>query len=93
MPRLSQIEFLRAATTPTSAPRTRRSWASPIIMPMAPNDAHPIHAARLYLAEEIVKRALEAEPEYWRDSLANVEQLSDQANPRQPKSGAPWLSL
>jgi hypothetical protein len=52
-----------------------------------PADAHHIHAARLYLVEQIVKRALEAEPEHWRDSLANVEQLSDEANPRQPKSG------
>ena len=52
-----------------------------------PDDAHHIHAARLFLVEQIVKRALEAEAEYWRDALANVERLSDEANPRQPKSG------
>jgi len=52
-----------------------------------PNDTHPIHAARLYLVEQIVKRALEAEPERWREALVSVEQLSDETNPRQPKGG------
>jgi hypothetical protein len=52
-----------------------------------PNDTHPIHAARLYLIEQIVKRALEAEPDHWRDALASVEQLSVETNPRQPKGG------
>jgi hypothetical protein len=51
------------------------------------NDAHPIHAARLYLIEQIVKRALEIEPEHWRDALLSVERLSDETNPRQPKGG------
>ena len=52
-----------------------------------PDDAHHIHAARLYLIDQIVKRALETEPEYWRDALLSVERLSDETNPRQPKSG------
>jgi hypothetical protein len=52
-----------------------------------PNDTHPIHAARLYLIEQIVKRALETEPEHWRDALLSVERLSDETNPRQPKGG------
>jgi hypothetical protein len=52
-----------------------------------PSDTHHIHAARLYLIERIVARALDVEPEYWRDALASVEQLSDETNPRQPKSG------
>jgi hypothetical protein len=51
------------------------------------NDMHPIHAARLYLIEQIVKRVLETEPEHWRDALASVERLFDETNPRQPKGG------
>lgn len=53
-----------------------------------PADAHHIHAARLYLVEHIVKRALDTEPDYWRGALADVERLSDETNPRQPRSGA-----
>jgi hypothetical protein len=52
-----------------------------------PSDTHAIHAARLFLIEQIVKRALEAEPEHWRNALISVERLSDETNPRQPRGG------
>lgn len=44
-----------------------------------PDDAHPVHKARLYLIERMVKRALEREPEYWRASFDQAEQLADAA--------------
>jgi hypothetical protein len=43
-----------------------------------PADAHPVHAARLHLVEQMVKRALEQEPDYWRESIAQVEQRADE---------------
>ena len=43
-----------------------------------PADAHPIHAARLSLIERMVTRALTTEPEYWRKSIAQIEQHADE---------------
>jgi hypothetical protein len=38
-----------------------------------PTDAHSVHTVRLFLIERIIRRALEQEPEYWRNALANAE--------------------
>lgn len=48
-----------------------------------PDDAHPVHKTRLYLIERMVKRALEREPEYWRASFDQAEQIADAAVLRQ----------
>jgi len=42
-----------------------------------PSDAHAIHAVRLYLIERMIRRALEQEPEYWRESFNQAEQIGD----------------
>lgn len=42
-----------------------------------PEDAHPIHKARMLLVERIVKRAIESEPAYWRESFEQAEQIAD----------------
>ena len=38
--------------------------------------AHPIHMARMKLIERMVRRCIEHEPEYWRETLAKIEQES-----------------
>ena len=52
-----------------------------------PSDAHPVHLARLYLVERMVKRALMQEPDYWRDALVEAEQLADEAVMRRLQGG------
>jgi hypothetical protein len=44
-----------------------------------PSDAHPVHTARLYLVERMVKRALETELDYWRAAFDQAERLADTA--------------
>jgi hypothetical protein len=41
-----------------------------------PTDAHSVHTVRLFLIERIIRPALEQEPEYWRNALANAEQIA-----------------
>lgn len=52
-----------------------------------PSNGHPVHIARLYLIERIVKRALEQKPDYWRDALADAERLADEAVMRRLEGG------
>jgi hypothetical protein len=42
-----------------------------------PSDAHAVHAVRLYLIERMIRRVLEQEPEYWRESFDQAEQIGD----------------
>jgi len=42
-----------------------------------PSDAHAVHAVRMYLIERMIRRVLEQEPEYWRESFDQAEQIGD----------------
>jgi hypothetical protein len=44
-----------------------------------PSDADPAHVERLNLIERIVKRALEQEPDYWRNALQRVDDITSDA--------------
>jgi hypothetical protein len=42
-----------------------------------PTDAHAVHSVRMYLIERMIRRLLEQEPEYWRESFEQAEQIGD----------------
>jgi hypothetical protein len=44
-----------------------------------PSEAHRVNAVRLFLIEHIVRRALEQEPEYWRNLMADADKIADDA--------------